>query len=302
MSKKILVSLLEKLELGEKVVLATILDTKGSSPRHKGSKMLLGKNGVLAGTTGGGQGEAAVIKAGLELLKTGGFTTVEVEMFGEDVLLGKMICGGQNKVFLKKIEQEDRVFFQEALAKVNKGQEARYGIDEQTGEITLETGSFQDSFRPPEKLLILGGGYVGYALYQASLFLDFEITVFDDREEFANAKRFPRAIVQAGEFKELLKKYCFTKETYVVVLTRGHRGDYDCLSEVLNKPHAYLGCIGSKRKISLVNEQLIEDGFSQEQVASIFAPIGLDIGGETPEEISISILGQIIGVKHGKSL
>lgn len=319
MSKDILKGIVEN---EEPVALAIIIETKGSAPRHPGSKMVVGRGGVLAGTTGGGRGEAITIEKSKELIENGGFEIIRVEMLGKDVTLDDMICGGENTLFLKKIEDKD--LFKKALAIVDKGLIAYVGINIDTGEVFLvdedkemsesflrakkirqgvfDENIFYTGFYPPEKLVILGGGYVGKALYNLATFLDFEISVYDDREIFANEERFPLAKdVRSGDFTELLETFPFDLSTYAVVMTRGHKGDYACLEAILNKPYAYLGCIGSKRKVAMMREKLIAEGFSKEKVNGIFAPIGLDIGGETPEEIGVSVLGEIIGVKHGKT-
>ncbi len=160
-----------------------------------------------------------------------------------------------------------------------------------------------DPLLPPEKLLILGGGHVGQALAKAAIDLGFEITVADDREDFAAPGRFPQGVrtVQGG-YTEIVDAFPFDLATYAVTVSRGHLFDLECSRAVLRRPFRYAGLIGSKRKVALIREQLLADGLDPAIVASLHSPIGLGIGAETPAEIAISILGEIIALRHGIDL
>ena len=311
--------------VNEKVpmVLITILDVKGSAPRHAGSKMLLSEKGVIGGTVGGGRGEALAIEKGLAILKTKDFGSLKIEMLGEDIYDKDMICGGKSHMMFQYINDNKGVVYEKACQLLEKGMPAYLVTDLKSGQTeTIENENeegfercqlekksflnkdktkFYDTIFPLDNLLILGGGYVGHALYKAASLMDFNITVYDDRSGFANKERFPKTReVLAGDYETLLKSYPFNGSTYIVITTRGHLCDVDCLRNTINRPYAYLGCIGSRRKIETVKKGLLEEGFSKKKIENVYAPIGLDIGAETPEEIAISILGQIIGVKHGK--
>lgn len=148
-------------------------------------------------------------------------------------------------------------------------------------------------------VLILGGGHVSQALAKVLAILRYETTVVDDRPEFANQSIFPTAArVICGDFLEVLARYPFTGNTFVVIVTRGHRHDYTCLWAVIDKPAGYIGMIGSRRKVNAVFQALEEEGVAKEKLAAVHAPIGLDIGAQTPEEIAVSIAAEIIAVNN----
>ena len=127
--------------------------------------------------------------------------------------------------------------------------------------------------------------------------------VIDDREEFANNERFPLADkVICKNFNEALKEISYDNNSYFVVVTRGHSADQMCIEAVLNKEYKYLGMIGSKAKVANSIRQLVEKGYSSEDIEEIHAPIGLNIGAQTPAEIAISIAAQIIEIKNKSNL
>ncbi len=154
----------------------------------------------------------------------------------------------------------------------------------------------------PATLLVVGGGHVGKALAVIGDLCGFSIVVVDDRPEYANAERFPEAErVIRGRFDEVLAEYPFDANTYVVCVTRGHKHDETSLRQVVGKPAAYVGMIGSRRRVAAVLQHLVEDGADPAAVARVHTPIGLDIGAETPEEIAVSIMAEIIQVRRGGS-
>ena len=132
-------------------------------------------------------------------------------------------------------------------------------------------------------------------------FLDFQVTVMDDREEFANKKLFPKDCEVICDSFENLTHYleeCKGESTYYVVVTRGHKADRQCVEQILKRNYAYLGMIGSKIKVAKTLEILRNEGYTGEQTDSIHAPIGLKIGSQTPEEIAVSIAAEIIQEKN----
>lgn len=160
---------------------------------------------------------------------------------------------------------------------------------------------FFQPYLPPNFLVILGGGHISTALAPLAHNLNFQVTVVDDRPEFANAERFPNCRVICREFSEVFNELSLNLNTYVLIVTRGHKHDLLCLRKALVTPARYIGMIGSKRKVNLLKEQVIQEGFSEvDWQQRVFAPVGLPIGGQTPAEIAISILAEIIAVKHGK--
>ncbi|WFR57942.1 XdhC family protein [Anaerocolumna sp. AGMB13025] len=164
------------------------------------------------------------------------------------------------------------------------------------GEKTI----FMEPFYPRERLIILGGGHIALPLAEFSAKTGYSVTVVDDRPSFANKARFPYAEnVICESFGKALEQLKLTAYDYLVVITRGHRHDTECLRYILRQPETiYLGMIGSRRRVGVVLDMLKEEGFDKERINRICTPIGLSIGAVTPEEISISILAQLISRKR----
>ncbi len=154
----------------------------------------------------------------------------------------------------------------------------------------------------PARLLVIGGGHIGKALAVIGSLCGFSVEVVDDRREYANEERFPEADrVTQGRFGEVLQGYPIDMNTYIVCVTRGHRHDETSLRLVVDSPAAYVGMIGSKRRVGAVLKHLEEDGADPEHVSRVRTPIGLDIGAETPEEIAVAIMAEVIQARRGGS-
>lgn len=163
------------------------------------------------------------------------------------------------------------------------------------------TSVFVEPVHPVARLLVLGGGHIAQPLVAIASLLDYEITVIDDRPSFANRQRFPGArSVECDDFSLALSRQRFDAGTSVVIVTRGHQHDLECLKQVLPEEPGYVGMIGSRRRIRLVREHLIATGFSEEQVNRVFMPIGLEIGAQTPAEIAVSIAAQLTEARCGR--
>lgn len=157
-------------------------------------------------------------------------------------------------------------------------------------------------FVPKERLILLGGGHVSLALSRIAGMLDFAVLVVDDRPMFANCQRFPDAEVVCDGFEHAVETLGVRASDYVCVLTRGHRWDGECLRALLRQREtAYLGMIGSKRRVKGLLGALEAEGFDAERLSRIHAPIGLMIGAVTPEEIAVSICAQLIEHRHAQA-
>ena len=163
---------------------------------------------------------------------------------------------------------------------------------------------FCDIIGGQEHLVICGGGHVSVPVIKIGIMLGWKVTVLEDRPQFADHARNAGATeVICQPFEDALDQIEGDKDTYFVVLTRGHRYDQVCLEKIVGKEHAYIGMIGSRRRSAMVKQNLIEKGCSQEVIGEIKSPIGLNIGAETPEEIGVAIMAEIIEVKNqNKSL
>ncbi len=150
---------------------------------------------------------------------------------------------------------------------------------------------------PP--LIVFGGGHIGKVVSRCATLSGFHVTIVDDRSAFANSERFPEAdIVCCESFEEAFEKVHITPSTYVVIVTRGHRHDEIVLEKTLHFDPKYVGMIGSKRKVILAFKHLMAQGTSRERLSRVHAPIGLSIGAKTAEEIGISIVAELIAVRH----
>jgi xanthine dehydrogenase accessory factor len=163
-----------------------------------------------------------------------------------------------------------------------------------------ETIFVAEPFSAQERLILFGGGHVSLALAEFGAKIGFSVVVADDRPFFANRTRFPWAEqILCDDFSNAVKKVRITSSDYVVILTRGHRYDGECLRNLYKeKESAYLGMIGSRRRVKSLKEQLEEEGIEREWLERLHSPVGLDIGAVTPEEIAISILAEIIENKR----
>ncbi len=158
--------------------------------------------------------------------------------------------------------------------------------------------------RNPE-LLLFGGGHISTFVSPLAKTIGFQVSVFDDLGDFANRERFPEADeIYHMAYSDAFKKITITASSYIVIVTRGHMGDKDVLEMALNSavPPAYIGMIGSIRKRDTIFEALKENGTSQQTLDGVYSPIGLDIGGQTPAEIAVSIIAEIIQVKTVKDI
>lgn len=155
--------------------------------------------------------------------------------------------------------------------------------------------------RPPLELIVCGGGHVGQAVAQSGLFLGFRVTVIDDRAEFAGRERFPdeRIRLIADDFVTALQSLKITPSSHLVIVTRGHKHDEICLREVVDKPARYIGMIGSRRRTTTIRAHLKREGIPDNLMQQVYAPIGLDIGAQTPEEIALAILAEIVMIRRG---
>jgi xanthine dehydrogenase accessory factor len=160
---------------------------------------------------------------------------------------------------------------------------------------------FVEVQRRPPTLIIVGAGHIAQPLAVLGKLINFEVAVIDDRPQYANAARFPQADrVMAAPFRPTLHNWPVDADTYIVLVTRGHSYDVECLLEVLDSPARYIGMIGSKRRIRAVFELLErEQGIPPERLERVYAPIGLDIGAESPAEIAVCIIAEIIKVYRG---
>ena len=260
------VDVLEKvvdfLKSGKRVALCTVVEKRGSGPRDVGAKIVVSEDGEVVGTIGGGNMERILIGEALKSLKE----------------------GKSRKVVFSLHEDIER----EGVIKTG----LICG-----GEITI----FIDVIEPKPRLIIIGSGHIGYPLAKLADILGFEIVIVDDNKELATEDRFPMAKeILVGDFLEVLDKIEVRPHDYVVIVYGEPEHDYLALKKMIEKGVHYVGLLGSRVKVAKFKERLKKEGVSEEIFKSLYAPVGLDIGAQTPEEISISILAQIIKIRRKK--
>jgi xanthine dehydrogenase accessory factor len=257
--RKVLEAILDEMRSGRRAVLATVVRASGSTPRGQGAKMLVRADGTTVGTIGGGAFEA---------------------MVGEDA---RDLLGGASPAPLLK-----RYTFTET------GEDALGMACGGTAEVLLEPSG------PSERLIIFGAGHVGLALAKLAAGVGFEPELVDDRTEACAAAREAgcgRVHLCDVEYESGLP--AVDARCYVAVVTRCHRTDRLALRRVLHERLRYLGLIGSRRKKAVIFRQLQdEDGATEADLERIRCPIGLPVGGDTPEEIAVSIVAELLQVRH----
>lgn len=159
-----------------------------------------------------------------------------------------------------------------------------------------------DPHRPPEELVIVGAGHIARPLCRVGAMLGFRVIVLDDRPGFATRERFPEAhVLVKADFSNLFRDVRLGSSTHLVLVTRGHKYDFEVLRELLrgDTELAYIGMVGSQRRVRAALEQLVQEGIRRERLETVYAPIGLDIGAETPEEIAISVAAELTRLRRG---
>ena len=244
------------------------------------------------------RGEAAAL---VTIVSTTGSTPQRVGakmlVFGDGRMVGT-IGGGcyENDAFWKA---------REAITN-RRPQLIHYELDD---DFAQETGLicggqmsvYIEPIEPSPELYVIGAGHVGFHLANLAHEVGFRVHVIDDREKFANAERFPHAAeVLTEEIPAWIDRTPLPPHAYVVVVTRGHTNDLDALRALAPRELRYLGLIGSRAKVAKIYDALTEEGMAAAVLKQVHAPIGLDIGAVTPQEIAVSILSELIAVKHGK--
>ena len=303
----IFTTLLYEMEKHHDTVLCTIIADSGSTPRGKGAQMLVGDAGLLSGTIGGGAVEGGAIALGQTLLRERRSAVHEYKLRhndGEDI---GMVCGGDVTVHLQFIAAGDPVW--KALA----GSVLHRIALRQPGALVLaldggapalqdapETDSAHIALPLPigQRAVLFGAGHCSLALCPLLTTVGFRVTVVDDRPELVTKERFPMAdAVICCDLDRVTETVPIGEEDYVVVMTNGHSHDFAVQEQVLRGKYAYIGVIGSRAKTASVNARLREAGISEAAIASVHTPIGTAIKAVTPEEIAVSIAGEMICVR-----
>ncbi len=334
------------LKSGTPAALATVIETRGSSPRGVGAKFLVPKGCPTTGSVGGGCLEAEVWQGAMDSIDHSRSALMRFKLDYED--MEGLICGGTVTVLVEPLQsgqgsqldiyqrvremreqgasgilasvvsrggatispQGSKVLFGRgekwgllSEGEVFEGQIRRWCEENSPKALTLH--SFEtngqsiaillEPIKADPTLYIFGAGHIGLALSPLGKMADFRVVVIDDRPIFANPERFPEADeVLVEPFEGVFDKLQINPQSYVVIVTRGHLHDGEVLEQAVQSTAGYIGMIGSKRKIALLYRSLIDKGIKKELLDRVYAPIGLGIHSETPAEIAISIIAQLI--------
>ena len=301
--------------------LATVARARGSTPVPAGTKMLVGAEGRLIGSVGGGCVEAEVIGAALEAQgqKRPALLThhLNADLAGD---LG-LSCGGTVDIFVEPLVADEayvRVLQAAATAEaglVRTATEwssarplktfeplARAALTGAAATLTRDGRFMEERLVPAPRVFVFGAGHVGAAIARAAAAAGFRVVVIDDRSEYADASRFADGIaVLAADVETALARYPLTVGDAVVIATRGHRNDALILERVATSPAGYVGLLGSRRKKAVVTKGLKAAGVPAKSLQRVRVPVGLPIGAVTPEEIAVSVVAELIGWRRGES-
>jgi len=259
----------DKLNGGTELELVRIISSSGSTPRGSDAFMLMDRDACVGGTVGGGSVEFHAQEDAKNFLKKKQDAEKAYNLSRNAAADIGMICGG------------------------NVNLSFSYLSGEEGKQILYELGMEMKKMRP--FVWIFGGGHVSVCTAQILLWIGFDVAVYDDREEFANPARFPDVKkVVCASYEELGKFADIKDGDYVVIMTRGHICDYEVQKYALGTRASYIGVIGSHAKLAEVSRKLLKDGIPVEKIAACYAPIGIQIGAETPEEIAVSIASEMI--------
>jgi xanthine dehydrogenase accessory factor len=262
--EEIMKTAIDALAKGETVALTTVVRVRGSAPRHSGAKMLVWRDGRTQGTIGGAALERRVIADAMDALKAGKprYETYLFSTRPEDKQESVGLCGGEVDIYI-------------------------------------------DIIKPDPTLMIIGAGHIAIPLARMGALLGMKIVVVDDRPDYASKERFPEAdeifLLQYDEQTEELSSIeaSIDPSTYVVVATWGY--DQPALAQILKKDPAYVALVASPVKARTIFEGLKNEGIPDEKLAAVRTPAGLDIGAETPAEIALSILAEIVAFSRSRT-
>lgn len=312
----------ETLQKNQPLILVSIVADHGSAPRGNGAFMLVSGTQRVFGTIGGGMLEYRATQIAQELIAKREGQLIAFQLTDEEKAGLGMVCGGDVDVLFTYLKPSDEIdnLIQEArqeialghnywliLAADGSGVQGSKEIKDwdRRGSIIQANescpGAYVLQLENKICVYIFGGGHLAQALVPLITKLHFECVVTDDRKEYASKELFPDAKeTHVRDYTELDSHYPIRSQDYVVIVTRGHSGDFDAEAYALRTPAHYIGVVGSKTKIKYINERLIEAGYSQTDLDRVTTPIGISIGSETPMEIAVSIAAQLIQVRANK--
>ncbi|WP_305968596.1 MULTISPECIES: XdhC family protein [unclassified Mameliella] len=302
-------------QAGDGAVLATVVETWGSAPRRVGSQLAISGKGQIEGSVSGGCVEGAVIVEALEALESGELRELEFGVSDQDAFAVGLACGGTIRVLVEPVGDVLPELLLEDLVKARAAREpVAYVVDLDRSDRWLDRQGFPDRFRmdrsgfepdsrvfvgihnPPLRLIVVGAVHIAQALLPMARIAGYDPAVIDPRETFASTERFPDTRLLHDWPDEAVEQLGLDTRTALVLLTHDPKLDDPALEKALRSGCFYIGALGSTRTHAKRVTRLTEAGFSEDEVARIHAPIGLDIGAAGPSEIAVSIIAQMTQV------
>jgi xanthine dehydrogenase accessory factor len=300
------------------VALATVISTWGSAPRPAGSRMAISRSGRIAGSVSGGCLEGEVFEQAQRVLAGRSPGLFHYGVSDDLAWQVGLSCGGEVDVLVEPLTDvhrdliaalvEERPVVLETGVEVDLGARRLIpGVDPQARALLArETpervdGSFLEPFPRPHELVVVGGSHVAIPLTRLAKELGFRVTVIDARSKFADQSRFPRAdrVIQAWP-DDALKSLAIDASSFVVILTHDPKFDDPAIRAALEGGARYVGAIGSRKTHRERVQRLEAAGVLPERLASVHAPIGLDLGSQTAEETALAILAEVVATRHGR--
>jgi len=302
-----------KVQEGDPLAILCVVESIGSSPGRAGFKLGVAYGSDVFGTIGGGIMEKKLVDLTYDLFdRDGSFPYLKRQIHQSDLGQDRsgMICSGEQTVAYFFLFGEEAAALVSTIIQAYEGPEGAREIEySSTGIRIVESGArrvltqgewaYYEVMRDRPRIAIIGAGHVSLALSRQMELLGFHVSVYDDRKGLhtwhANTYAQEKHVVDYAQMTALVPS---DPERYVVIASVGYRTDDLILRQLIRNRYKYLGLLGSKEKVRVMFEGLLKDGFTEEDVARVHAPIGLPIHSRTPEEIAVSISAEIIGVKN----
>lgn len=320
---------------------AAVVTATGSTPQKAGAKAIFEPSGAIHGTLGGGCLEAESRRRALDAMDSGKPLLFDLRLDDDYGWDDGLICGGNVRVFIDPAPAKNRAAYERAATLIREGRRGvlivlAEGNEEHVGDAEcweegapappanglsgeqlhicldkarpqLVSGSEGSYYLEPIErtptLLVAGGGHVGQATARLASWLGFDVVVVDDRPAFTEASLYPEGVrTICGDIPKEVGAFPINSTTSILIVTRGHRHDGVVLKECIHSPAAYIGMIGSRRKVHIIRKGLIDDGIATAgDFERVYAPVGLDIGALSVEEIAVSIIAELVAVRRKKS-
>lgn len=310
------VNILEKLRNHKDIAVLYVMNSKGSSPGRAGFRMLVSSHGEMYGSIGGGIMEHKLVEHARQLMEKGPFKPfIKQQIHQADIKKNKsgMICSGEQTIGFFFLSSKDHEMFATVVDSLRNNQKVGLSLSQDglqflpiKGGFTIglkmgtdEKWQYQEVLHFSNTIYIVGGGHVGLALSEIMCRLGFYVCILDDRSNLNTVN------INQYAHKKIILNYNTLSDTiltdsssYIAIMTFGYRSDELSIKQLIHKKCAYIGVMGSRKKMSELLSSLKQQGYSQAQLDTLHTPIGLSIQSKTPMEIAVSVAAEIISIKN----